>query len=292
MPRQKRRLNPDTVVFIKKVGVGFLVLSLTALIVAGVWYGSRLESLTISKVVVVGGETIDHQIIIDEVQANLAGTYLGLVPKRFAWFYPKEALEDKVGQIERVHNVSIAKIDGQTLQVNFSEFLPKALWCESSPTDRCVFLDSEGFAFAEAPSLAGGSLVRFFTTGEPVTVGNNLTDANTLSSLLDLIARLEGREWYVSRIELDQVGDAFVFLSGGGELKVSSQESPEITVGNLMTVVSSPDFAHIQPGNFAYIDLRFGNRVFVSEEGLIEPEEIETEIATGSEEIILPIIVE
>jgi hypothetical protein len=285
MLKQKRRINPDTLVFLKRVGVGALVLSVTSLLIAGIWYGSRVESLTLIEVEVNGGKTIEHQEIIDEVEAGLEGYYLGLVPKRFAWVYPEESLVSRVESVERVHDVSIERINGRTLEINFSEFLPQALWCENVASDRCLFLDSEGFAFGNAPRLSGGSLVRFITLGQDIQIGNNFTDFDTFESLLELVDLLTELDWFVSHIELDVVGDAFVVLSGGGELKISSEESPQAMVNNLMTVTASPDFSHLQPGNFQYIDLRFGNKVFVNEEEIIVLDESEV-VATSTDDTL------
>ena len=285
MPKKKRRINPDTIVLLKQMGIGFFVLSLVSLLVVGIWYGSRVESLTISKVEVNGGETIGYQRVIDEVLVGLEGYYIGLVPKRFAWFYPQDSIVSRVESIERVHNVTVDRVNGQTLQVNFSEFLPKALWCESVTSDKCLFLDSEGYAFAEAPRLSGGSLVRFVTLGQDTQIGVGLTDFETFESLFELIHLLTERAWFVSHIELDLVGDVFLVLSGGGELKVSSEEDPEKMVNNLMTVIASPEFSHLKPGNFQYIDLRFGNKVFVNEEEIVIPS-LSEDISSSTDEVL------
>jgi cell division septal protein FtsQ len=193
MPKHKRRINPDTLVFLKQVGIGALVLSTAALLIVGIWYGSRVEALTLTTVEVNGGKTIEHKKIIDQVQNGLEGYYIGLVPKRFAWFYPQESLVNRVAEIERVHNVSVERINGKTLEVNFSEFNPQALWCESVESDNCLFLDNEGFAFANAPRLSGGSLVRFVTLGQDIQVGANITDFDNFASLLELVDLLTGR---------------------------------------------------------------------------------------------------
>lgn len=283
MPRHKRRINPDTLVFLKQVRGGLFVFSIVALIVISIWYGSRIEALTIIDVQVVGGETISRQEIMNVVQDGLEGTYLGLVPKRFSLLYPQQSLIEQVTALDRVHDVVIKRIDGHTLQVSFSEFIPRALWCESVDSDMCLFLDNDGYAFGVAPRLSGGSLVRFVTLGQAIQTGARVTDFDTFGSLFELIDLLTERDWYVSHIELDLVGDVFVVLSAGGELKVSGKESPEKMVNNLMTVIASPDFSHLKPGNFQYIDLRFGNKVFVNEEEVLAPEESGV-LATTTEE--------
>ena len=53
-------------------------------------------------------------------------------------------------------------------------------------------------------------------------------------------------------------------------------------VENLLVVLASPEFSHLNPGNFSYIDLRFGEKVFVNEIGEVP----ETETATSSDEAV------
>ena len=45
---------------------------------------------------------------------------------------------------------------------------------------------------------------------------------------------------------------------------MSLNESGEDTLSNLDTILLSEDFTDITPGSFRYIDLRFGNKVFVN----------------------------
>ena len=42
--------------------------------------------------------------------------------------------------------------------------------------------------------------------------------------------------------------------------------APEETVANLRSILASDEFNDLQPGSFQYIDLRFGNKVFVNKE--------------------------
>ena len=57
-------------------------------------------------------------------------------------------------------------------------------------------------------------------------------------------------------------------VAGGGQIKVTLTQPIEDSLGNLEVLLSSPDFDHLAPGNFQYIDLRFGDKVFVNEEVL------------------------
>lgn len=264
MRKLRRRIDPNTIVLLKHVGVGVVMVSMVGLLIAGIWYGSRLPALTITTVEAVGGETIDVQSVVRITESLLEGEHIGLVPRRFVWLYPESAIQESVESIERVHNVQQWR-SKNALRITFDEYVPDALWCDSSEVDNCLFVDDRSYAFAKAPRLDGGSFVRFVATGKAAVVGETVFDEQTYHAAQELEQLLAAQGWFVSRVEIDQVGDAFLELAEGGELKVAVSTRPQETVDNLFTVLTSEEFAHLRPGNFVYIDLRFGNKVFVKE---------------------------
>jgi len=241
--------------------------------------------VTISEVRVVGGETISHTNIATTVQAQLQGEYIGFIPREFTWLYPEAEIRAILTQTPRVKDPIIER-DGTTLLITLAEFEPVALWCDVASRDQCVFLDNNGYGFAAAPALFGGAYTRYMQVGQTASTSEVFTDAGDFTLLQQLVSDLEQIGWPVATIELDQARDAFVELSGGGELKVSLTLTPEQTIDNLQTIRSATQYADLVPGNFAYIDLRFGNKVFVSREG--DPADIELpeiELAEGEGEI-------
>lgn len=283
MKPRRQRLDPNTVMLLKQIGIGVLVISVVALILTGVWYGTRISSLTITEIEASGGETIVHTEVEQSVQAVLEGEYLGFIPRRFAWFYPETEVYTKVSETERLHNVRVERERGTKLVITYDEYLPYALWC-SEGKESCVFLDDQGYAFAHAPRLSGGSFLRFVTTGREASIGESMADEQVLETVLEIVRLLAEQQWFISYIEIDQVGDVFLKVVVGGELKVNTEEAPEKTVENLLVILASDEFKHIKPGNFQYIDLRFGDKVFVNEE-LALPVPVDA-ISSGTPSII------
>ena len=270
-PRRKR-MNPDTVQLLKHIVVGLFVITIVGLLITGVWFGTRIAALTITEVSASGGKTIDHTRVVQAVQETLAGTYLGLVPRRFAWFYPEEEIVAAVSKTERIFNVEVLRESGTSLTITYDEYVPIALWCTADADERCLFLDSEAYAFSSAPKLTGGSFIRYVTAGrEPVT-GEVAVPVAVYTDIQETVQLLTTEGWFVSQVEIDQVGDVFLAIVGGGELKIDLRETPLQIVENLRVLLASDEFKHLTPGNFQYIDLRFGNKVFVNE-APIRPEE-------------------
>lgn len=267
-PHQRRRpLDPRTVVLLKQGALGLILLVVIGLFGTGLWYGTRVEFLTLQHVTIDGGETINHDLVRREVETVLDGEYIGLVPRRFAWWYPHAEILSRVTNIPRVKDPMIERVSGTELSVSFAEYIPHALWCAGKGSDDCFFIDSTGFAFTHAPRLEGGAFPRFHTIGTVPALRTQMIPTDDLRSIEILRARISDElALPIAYVETDMMRDVFLGVAGGGEIKATLRMSPEETYENLRTILASPDFSDVAPGNFQYIDLRFGNKVFVNDQ--------------------------
>lgn len=278
--RSKRLLHPDTVVFIKQILLGLFVIGLVTLCIVGIWHGTRLPAVTISEVEVRGGETINHQILEDRIWTQLDGTYLKLIPRRFTYLYPKQDIIASIANIDRVKDLTLERTGRKKLVITFDEYQSEALWCTDTE-EQCIFIDENTFAFAPAPQLKGGTFRRYVTTDKNPSLGQTILTAPEKDTLDTVLQALNEKRWLVRRIDVDSAKDAYLLLTAGGEIKISLKEDGYTTADNLANVLSSEEFNELTPGEFRYIDLRFGNKVFVNrtfdeivatstEEGLVE----------------------
>ena len=247
------------------VGLGLLI-GLAGLF-AGIWYGTRVEALTIDQVTVTGGETIAHEAVKDIANEVLSGTYFKLVPRQFAWLYPETELLSRIYTIERIQSVALERKQATELSIHITEYLPTALWCEEQMTNHCFFIDETGYAFTAAPDLSGGALVRYVTIGWGPKRGAQLLAMDDLAAVTWLYNTLKDElDWVATSIEIDAVGDVFFTLKDKSEIKISLSADPAEVYANLATLLEADEFSELQPGDFRYIDLRFGNKVFVNRE--------------------------
>jgi cell division septal protein FtsQ len=274
-------MRPETKQLLKNLTTGFGVFFLIGLILYGVWHGTRAQAVTINEVIVTGGETISHSAVEADVSALLVGEYARFIPRRFAWTYPENEIMAKLLEVDRVKDPALER-DGKQLLVTLAEYEPVALWCDSSTSESCVFLDQDGYGFASAPNLSGGAYTRFVRIGELASTSELFTVRLDFVLLRELVALLKEYGWPVATVEFDQARDVFIYLAAGGELKVSLLLTPAQTIDNLQTVLGTEQYVHLEPGKFEYIDLRFGNKVFVSEFGA-SVEEVEEVIVEESE---------
>ncbi|MFT5849330.1 MAG: hypothetical protein ACI9H6_000135 [Patiriisocius sp.] len=277
--RKKRKKAQPESLLRTQVIVGVCIVLAISLLGAGVWYGSRIAALQITEVSVVGGFTIPHSEIEDKVWERLTGSYVRFVPYTFAPTYPKKAIIEHLYSIDRVKNVHIETLQKQKIVVAFDEYQPHALWCTEVGAKGCLFLDETGFAFGMAPDLTGSAFIRYTNPSsvpERKTQGFETAFIKESQAFADLLAK--ELDLYVVHVEKFDDLDSTYTVSGGGVLKVSQLMDIELSFNNLKSILSSEQFIHLQNGAFQYIDLRFGDKIFLNEE-----DEIEKETATSSE---------
>lgn len=290
--RNKKRRHSEKKskgLFLGQMLVGACLALFIFFVAAFVWYGTRLESLTITTVQVEGGETLDHAAAKAIAEEELRGDYYRMVPRRFAWAYPEERIIERVKGLPKVKSVSVLKVESDTILLTLSEYQPYALWCAdsetASSTNPCAYIDEDGYAFVLSPELSGSSFLRF-KNGNTPRVGDAPFSRVFLKES-HIITKEVGRRhgWKVVFVERVGFEEASFHLEGGGVLKTTLRQSSEDTLNNLGVIVASEEFKHLTPDAFQYIDLRFGDKVFVNEDGgLKDDEAIATSTATSTEE--------
>ena len=281
--KRKKYMDPAKALLLKQVLSGVAIFSFIAIILSLVWYGTRLNSFTLTTINASGGVTIDSAVVKGVVERELEGAYLRLIPKRFAFFYPEEKILAAVSGVERIKDVVIDRTSNTEITITYDEYIPDTLWCSLKEKDSCLFFDERGYSFDQAPVLRGESVVRYYTLERDIELKVQPFLPIDYESTKDFTALLRDIGWYVTKIEINSARDAFYTLAGGGELRTSLAEAV-IPFENLQAILRSEEFAHIKPGAFQYIDLRFGSRVFVNEE--LPQLEVATSTSTTTEEIV------
>lgn len=275
--RKSFRRKQKPVSLWKRIFVGVLIFLTIGLLLYGVWYVAHRPGLLISDVTVSGGETISHDDVRTRAEELLRGDYFLIVPKRFTYLYPEDTIHERVSDIPRIKNVQLERPSRTELHIAVDEYVPNALWCTSldaSSTDPCLFVDTEGTAFVEAPRLLGGTFTRYVTEDVAPEVGKQVHSDQILLKTGEFAgALLSGHQMRVYAVTLTKDGDFRYHVAGGGEVLVTPTMSIQETFDNLDSILASEEFMHLAPGNFEYIDLRFGSKIFVKEVS-DEPEEI------------------
>jgi hypothetical protein len=264
--KKKKYLDPATVLLVKQILLGLFVFAVVGTLITIVFYVTRISSLTIKTIQVDGGITISEDLVRYKVEEKLVGAYLRLIPRRFAYFYPEQEILASVSTVERIKDVRVERISNQEIKISFNEYLPDSLWCSLGSDKKCYFFDENGFSFALAPTLSGESMVRYYSSENVAELGKIPFSESDYATTKEFIRLLSGIGWYITKVEINSARDVFYTLSQGSELKATLNEEVSKTFSNLETILGSKEFGHLKPGNFQYVDLRFGTRVFVNEE--------------------------
>lgn len=280
---RSKTLSPKKA-YILQILTGVCVMVVVAGLGYGIWYVTRLPSLTIHEVVVSGGDTVKPGVVKTAIETELEGAYAALIPRTFSYLYPAAAITSSVEAIPRVKDVELARTDRNTLTVSFTEYRPEALWCDQQRR-HCLFVDEAGYAFADAPVLVGGSLLRFVVEDAPPVLHGSLLSPTQIE-YATLFAELIQQEFEFTTSEyyFEQNGDMTLTLSGGAHLLLSQSIPAGDSLANLETILGSDEFAHLRSDNFQYIDLRFGNKVYVNEEIAVPDTPNGTSTASSSSE--------
>ncbi len=262
---------------------GVLLLGV-GLLMTATWYVTRINSFQLERVEVVGGFTISHEAVTQVVEEEMSGEYFRLIPRRFLWLYPEEHMIATLKTFPRLKEVALLR-DGRTLIVTFTEFEPYALWCQEKNDETCLFIDNVGYAFGVAPQLSGNALLRFLKDEAEPQLGQSVFPSTFLREARVFVEDVE-RELglFITHVHSRGTYDLEFTLAGGGMIKVSQTKSFADSYSNLKTILSSSEFEHLEPGNFQYIDLRFGDKVFVNEEPIVQSGETGSTTASTTTE--------
>ncbi len=253
-----------------RIGFVLLVLAVCGAIVYGIYKGTRHPSVTITNVVIRGGETVDHAAVRTHVRDILRGSYFFVIPHTFAYLYPEEQIETAVSRIPRVRNVEAERTTRTEIEIRFTEYPPFGLWCsapDASSTTPCLFVDHTGYAFAEAPMLTGAAFTRFITEDRPPEMGASIAAEGRLRAFAEFKEALNRQYGLrIGDVTITVHDDIIYHLVGSGDIIVSSSTSVQNAFDALNSVFDSEEFKHLASSTFQYIDLRFGNRVYIKEE--------------------------
>jgi cell division septal protein FtsQ len=284
--RNRKRIRSQRstrIAFIRQVALGLAILSGIALIFFGIYHLTRIDAFTIQTVVVEGGSTISHDGIEQDVMTALRGSYWRLIPYTFSLLYPHDRIIESLHRYPRLHTPEVEREGLTQLHVHFEEYIPHALLCAGVSNTPCFFMDEHGFAFQEAPALHGGALVRFIEEDKERVVRGDTIAQNRLDSaqlFIDTVQQELG--FRIGSVQYTESGDVLFMVNGGGMFKLDTTKNVQEALSNIRSVMATPEYTHIKPGNFQYIDVRFPPKIFVNETFEVAATTTET-VATSSE---------
>lgn len=167
--RRNRSVLNKILIFLFGFAVIFILLA----------YLSRINSLNIDSVEIIGNKVVDTQTITEAVKEQIAGKYLWLFPKTNILFYPQGAVKKELqNKFKRIKDVNLSIKNNKVLEVSLSERTASYTWCgvespesllvedstskDSGEDQKCYFMDLDGYIFDEAPYFSGNIYFKFY----------------------------------------------------------------------------------------------------------------------------------
>src|SRR3989344_4952418 len=248
----------------------FFVFLLILLIIGSV-YLSRISGLNIKGVEISGNNVVDTENIKEVVNEKLTGKYLWFFPRTNVLFYPSDKIKtDLYEKFQGLQDINLRINSKGVLEISVSERSAIYTWCGKVPLDaggvtqKCNFMDKDGYVFDEAPYFSGEVYFKFY--------GGVLEKPSPIFSQLVLFKEnLEKNGLKISSIYVADDGDGKVFLSSAGksategQIRFKTDADLEIVVVNLVTALAAEPLKSEFKNKYSllsYIDLRFGNKVY------------------------------
>ena len=267
----------------------FFLSFLLVLILIGLSFLSKWEKININDIQILGNKVVETKMIEEIVKEKIAGYYFWFFPKTNFLLYPKaEIKKELTDKFKRLKNISISVKNLQTVEISIVERIALYTYCGTTPpelnnleTQKCHFLDQDGYIFDEAPYFSGEVYLKFYGLARKATAEGttNMNEENPTSSYYfqPNFGKLISFKDTVEKIGIKPVafyvensGDIKMFLSSS-----ASQMGPEIifktdsdfaqVAENLQTILSTEPFQSDFKNKYSSllsIDLRFGNKVY------------------------------
>lgn len=261
--RRSARIKKSLIVFFIVFGTGIAVSAL------------RYSALQVRTIDIRGLEAISDARIRESVRGFLAGSYGFFLPRSSYFLVSPSALEKEIKkQTLRVERASVVKAFPDTVEIAIQERKPWAVFCgsisvpqgekdvvpESSP---CFYLDRTGFSYEEAPESSGSLLLGITGDRRDARIGAFLIDSKTLESMIligDRVERTLGARVVAYELSEAVPSEVRARLDKGFTVIFKKEDNFEEAFGVLKRVLDEE--IRDQYNKLAYIDLRFGNKVF------------------------------
>ncbi len=250
-------------------GVGVVIF-----LIAGAVLMVRTESFRVSTISVMGIDSLHEDDVRRSLRASMAGSYFGVVPYAFLLATPTGLRADKLKHdFLLIAEVNIAKEFPRTLSVTVKERTLFGIMCNDKVDEavalqegkqtQCVYVDSTGFAYQQAPQTNGLLITKISTDMPDITVGTQVIDKGMMQRIVDVSRKIP------SVIGTPIVGYEFlsaiahevrVMTRRGFSLMIERDNNLDNTIYVLKTVLEKEIGS--KRDMLDYIDLRFGNKVF------------------------------
>ncbi len=272
-----------------RIKVALTIFVLLVIVALAGWL-LRHPEVTISSIVITGNNLTPTEDIEVLIQDELDSSYALVIPKRSAFFYPKNKLITTIDEaFARIEGVVVRQKNFTTLRIDVAERSPFALWCgkefveDGERFGDCYFIDDQSYVYASAPDFTGNVFFKYFgalaladNDREDAPIGSTYMSEQDFFGIRPFIGAFEDLGYAPLSLTRMDDGDFELRMDDGAKIIFSSDTKLSILLDNMESILDSDSFREAKDQPLEYIDLRFGNKVYYKfQEEEQKPEVIE-----------------
>ncbi|OGC84691.1 hypothetical protein A3F55_02380 [Candidatus Adlerbacteria bacterium RIFCSPHIGHO2_12_FULL_53_18] len=250
----------------RRVVVAILWFALIAFFAGGVVGLTYLPHLRVVEVSVEGVEGTEAQAVERIVREHLEGRYVFVFPRNNVLIYPRsQIVSDLHAEYPIFATVEVRAKNLRTLHVVVAKRTPEALWCgeaRAAPAP-CFLLDEQGVAYELAAQSAGLAYTTYYGSLAGGVLPRQYLAEDPYRSLTALAAALEAElGTRVASVEVDHAGDVRLHFAHGFEIIFVLEDGGGDVYERFVLALQAQPFKEHPVSDFAYLDLRFGDRLY------------------------------
>lgn len=250
------------------------------LLVGFVIFIFNLSFLRVNNINIIGQTSADQGVVKEFINSQLAGHYLGLIPKNSVFFVSKKILMNSLmKKFPGLAKVTIEWPDLNSLSVTVLDRESKILWCLDIPKDKCYYVAPDGHIYQEAPSFSDSLYIELHSKragvvkiGDKVIEPQALIRANAfLNFVKSSISLWPETGLKLSRAEVYSQNDFVAILIKPSEpnwqskIMFNTDQIANNIITNYHSVLKNDKFRKdLEASNnkLEYLDIRFPGKVF------------------------------
>lgn len=277
---RRKRLNTDS--YRRKKTLRSIVRWVVFVVaVTGFIYLMNQPYFFIEDVKVLGTKSIQSDAVVEEVENHLAGSWLGIIPRKNMFFYGGDTLKQRLYKVfPEIYTMDISTHVSE-IDITIDERDVHSLWCvdreyEHLFDEECYFADQDGYWYAKAPYFSDNVLTKIFLDPkvDSIMLGDRFFNGSEFERFFTFRQALE--ENY--KIEIQKIifrpqGDVEMKMVRIGNHVFSTpvtvwfntEDTYERIYRNIGIVLEQDAFVdefNEYPDNLESIDVRFDGRIF------------------------------
>lgn len=252
----------------RRVVATILFFVLVCVVCIALAIASHSSRFSVRDIHIEGAEQTSPEVVRAFAEGIVSDGKFHFIARNNIFLYPlrdiERALQETYPRIKTV-TASVDSFSNRTVRIAVSERTVFMQWCQTIEHAECFSVDADGFVFEkisydDTVRTVYGVVYPHALHGAEAPLWGSVAP-NHFMQLQGLMQQLDSFSFITQSVFIEE-DDFRILLRNGFELYAQSAQNPAETVNALVSVLAQKDLAQIPQEHIAYIDVRFGERVF------------------------------